>query len=85
MIVRLKTWPYVFVGRGEVVLVIEVYLGAAVKIQKGEPRLIVRLNIPLGRCPAFSERKFLQHLMKWQRKQINKQKTNTNFDLTFSN
>ena len=73
MIVRLKTWPYVCVGRGEVVLVIEVYLGAAIKIQKGEPRLIVRLNTFLGRCPAFCEmkleiqallRKFLQQFMK---------------------
>jgi len=42
MIVRLKTWPYVCVGGDEVALVIEVYLGAAITIQKGEPRLIVR-------------------------------------------
>ena len=44
MIVSLTTWPYVCVGGGEVVLIIEVYLGAAIKIQKGEPRLIERLN-----------------------------------------
>ena len=42
MIVSLKTWPYVCVGRREVVLVIEVYLGAAIKIQKGEPRNIAQ-------------------------------------------
>ena len=73
MIVSLTTWPYVCVGGGEVVLVIEVYLGAAIKIQKGEPRLIERLNTFLGRCPAFCERKleiqtllrkFLQQFMK---------------------
>ena len=64
MIFRLTSWPYVCVGRGEVVLVIEVYLKAAIKIQKGEPRLVVRLNIPSGRFPAFFERKFLQQLMK---------------------
>ena len=73
MIVRLKTWPYVCVGGDEVALVIEVYLGAAITILKGEPRLIVRLNIFLGRCPAFCERKleiktllrkFLQQFMK---------------------
>ena len=72
MIVSLKTWPYVCVGGGEVALVIEVYLGAAVTILKGEPRLIERLNT-LGRCPAFCERKleiktllrkFLQQFMK---------------------
>ena len=34
MIVRLKTWPYVCVARDEVILVIEVYLGAAITIQK---------------------------------------------------
>ena len=73
MIVSLTTWPYVCVGRGEVVLVIEVYLGAAITILKGEPRLIERLNTFLGRCPAFCERKleiqtllrkFLQQFMK---------------------
>ena len=73
MIVSLKTWPYVCVGRSEVVLVIEAYLGAPIKIQKGEPRLIIRLNTCLGRCPAFCERKleiqtllrkFLQQFMK---------------------
>ena len=65
--------PYVCVGGDKVALVIEVYLGAAIKILKGEPRLIVRLNIFLGRCPAFCERKleiktllrkFLQQFMK---------------------
>ena len=93
MIVRLKTWPYVCVGRGEVVLVIEVCVGA-IKIQKGEPMLIVRLNIFLGRCPAFCKKKleiqtllskFPQQFMKLQRKQISKQTSKTNFDLTFSN
>ena len=73
MIVSLTTWPYVCVGRDEVVLVMEVYLGAAIKIQKGEPRLIVRLNTFLGHCPTFCERKleiqtllrkFLQQFMK---------------------
>ena len=73
MIVSLTTWPYVCVGRGEVVLVIEVYLGAAITILKGEPRLIERLNTFLGRFPAFCERKleiqtllrkFLQQFMK---------------------
>ena len=73
MIVKLKTWPYVCVGGDEVALVIEVYLGAAITILKGEPRLIERLNTLLGRCPAFCERKleiktllrkFLQQFMK---------------------
>lgn len=73
MIVSLTTWPYVCVGGDEVALVIEVYLGAAIKIQKGESRLIERLNTFLGRCPAFCVRKleiqtllrkFLQQFMK---------------------
>ena len=36
MIVSLKTWPYVCIGRDEVVLVIEVYLGAAIKKRRTE-------------------------------------------------
>ena len=70
---QVENLAYVCVARDEVVLVIEVYLGAAIKIQKGEPRLIVRLNTFLGCSPAFYKRKleiktllrkFLQQFMK---------------------
>lgn len=49
MIVSLTTWPYVCVGRSQNVLVTEVCLGEAIKIQKGETKLIVGFNTLCGR------------------------------------